>query len=102
MTDLLGAWVDESGSNSFLDPHTYIMAALIATADQLDVIRRCMLDLRLPGQTKMHWRDERPSRRRQIVELIADLDVEHLVIVTSPHAESCAGERRRRPTLEIL
>lgn len=102
MTNPLVAWVDESGSNSSLDPNTFIMAALIATAGQLDVIRRCMLDLRLPGQTKMHWRDERPSRRRQIIELIADLDVEHLVIVTSPHAESCAGERRRRLTLEIL
>lgn len=98
----LTAWVDESGSNSSLDPSTYIMAAAITTVDQTEVVRAAMASLLLPGQVKLHWRDERARRQRQITDEIAAMSVEHMVVVTSPHADRSAPERRRRLTLEIL
>ncbi|MFT3834587.1 MAG: hypothetical protein QM711_14915 [Micropruina sp.] len=98
----LTAWVDESGSNSSLDPNTYIMAAAITTADQTEIVRASMASLLLPGQVKLHWRDERARRQRQIAEEIAAMSVEHMVVVTSPHANRSLPERRRRLTLEVL
>jgi len=96
------AWIDESGSNSSLDPGTYIMAAAITFGTQVDPLRDLMRALRLPGQGKVHWRDEQASRHARITAAIAAADVEHLVVVTSPHKDSECAERRRRLTLQFL
>lgn len=100
--DHLTAWVDESGSNSALDPGAYIMAAAITTANQVDDVCAAIAGLRLSGQVKLHWRDERARRQRAIAKTIATLDVEHMVVVTSPHSDRSVPERRRRLTMEIL
>ncbi|MCA0306294.1 MAG: hypothetical protein LCH87_02805 [Actinobacteria bacterium] len=96
------AWVDESGSNATHDPDTYIMAAAITTAGQYDSVRDTMTRLLLPGQVKLHWRDERATRQHRITDTIATIDIEHLVVVTSPHPSDRLPERRRRLTMEIL
>ena len=102
MTSHITAWVDESGSNTTEDPNTYIMAAAITTGDQYDITQTAMTGLLLPGQAKLHWRDESANRQNQITDTIAAIDLEHLVVVTSPHREGRRPERRRRLTLEIL
>lgn len=102
MTGPIIAWVDESGSNTTDDPGTYIMAAAITTDGQCDTVRAAMAGLLLPGQAKLHWRDERAARQHRITDTIAEIDIEHLVVVTSPHMEGRLPERRRRLTLEVL
>lgn len=102
MTGPIIAWVDESGSNTTDDPGTYIMAAAITTDGQCDTVRDAMAGLLLPGQAKLHWRDERAARQHRITDTIAAIDIEHLVVVTSPHTEGRLPERRRRLTLEVL
>jgi hypothetical protein len=96
------AFVDESGSNTTLDPNTYIMAAALVTDAQLEPLRERMASMLLPGQSKLHWRHERVARQRVIVEAVAALEVEHFVVITTPHKPSSRAERRRRITLETL
>lgn len=98
----LVAWIDESGSNTTIDPGTYIMAAAITELAQVDAVRESMVGLLLPGQAKLHWRDERDSRQLQITRAVASCGVEHLIVVTTPHDSSRRPERRRRLTLEVL
>ncbi len=102
MDDAFTAWVDESGSNTRDDPGTYIMAAAITTPRQCEPTRLAMAGLLLPGQVKLHWRDEQSRRQAQITETLGALDIEHLVVVTSPHGVHTTSERRRRLTLGVL
>lgn len=97
----LVAWVDESGSDRAIDPGTYIMAAAITEESQVENVRSAMSGLLLRGQVKLHWRDERASRQRAIAKAIAEVGIEHLVVVTTPH-DSQRPERQRRLTLELL
>lgn len=99
--DSIIAWVDESGSSSEHDPGTYILAAAI-TAGPVDDIRNTMRALRLRGQIKLHWRDERPSRKLRITDTLASINIEHLVVVTTQHHAQVSLERRRRLTLQLL
>jgi len=96
------AWVDESGSNTTLDPGTYIMAAALTSPVQAEALRSLMATLRLPHQAKIHWRDEQASRHHQITTALAAAEVEHLVVITTPHSAKHSSERRRRLTLELL
>jgi hypothetical protein len=48
---------------------------------------------------KLHWRDESRRRQEQIARAIADLNVEHLVVVRSDVA-TVRLERRRRLCME--
>lgn len=102
MSDQIIAWVDESGSNATFDPDTYIMAAALTAEGQLADARNAMRGLLLRGQRKVHWRDEGAARQRRIAETIASLELEHLVVVTSPHSPGGAPEGRRRLTLKAL
>jgi hypothetical protein len=49
----------------------------------------------------VHWREESDKRRRQIVELIARLPLEHVVVVRNGHPDD-RPERRRRHAMERL
>lgn len=95
------AWVDESGSVHAHDPGTYILAAAISQNHQEDAIRGQVERLRLRGQVKLHWRAESEQRRTAISRVLADLDIEHLVVVRSS-ADHERLERRRRKCLERL
>jgi len=94
------AWIDESQSNARLDPGTYILSAAIIENAAADVTREIIRRLLLPGQRKLHWRDER--RHDLIVSTIAALDVEHLVVVHSAPGTSTRPERQRRLCLARL
>ena len=95
------AWVDESGSDHVQDPGTYALAAAIGRLRDEDEVRRQLQRLRLPGQVKLHWRDESERRRTSISRAVAGLDLQHLVVVRCG-ADLERTERRRRKCLERL
>lgn len=97
----LRAWVDESGSDHEKDPGTYVLAAAIGRRTCEDDVREQMARLRLPGQVKLHWRDETERRRATISRTVAGLDVAHLAVVRSGVSHE-RPERRRRKCLERL
>lgn len=97
----LHAWVDESGSDQRRDPGTYILAAAITSEASEDHMRQAMVRLRLPGQRKLHWHDEKDRRRRQISTAIASLEQTHLVVVRASDP-SDTQKRRRNKCLERL
>lgn len=97
----LRAWVDESGSDWAHDPGTYVLAAAIGRPDAEPAIRAQISRLRLPGQVKLHWRDENAKRRSMITHAVAGYDLEHLVVVRAGAAND-RPERRRRKCLERL
>jgi hypothetical protein len=43
---------------------------------------------------KLHWRDEDPARQKLIVETIAALQVEHLVVIRSDSCQPGVAGRR--------
>lgn len=95
------AWVDESGSDQNVDAGTYILAAAIDRAGHCSVIRDRMTRLRLPGQVKLHWRDEDERRRSVIAMAVAASELELLAVVRTG-APGERIERRRRKCLEQL
>lgn len=95
------AFVDESGSNSALDPDTYIFAAAIADQRTVAASAEVMHSLRLRRQKKVHWRDESPERQSKVIAAVASLELEHLVVVRSCEPSE-RPERRRRQCLEHL
>ncbi|MCK5891706.1 hypothetical protein [Aeromicrobium sp.] len=95
------AFVDESGSNRTEDPGTYILSAAILDHERLEDVRDAMRGLILPGQKKLHWRDEGDKRQLKIATAVARLEVEHVVVVRSQAADD-RPERRRRACMELL
>ncbi|MEO3807829.1 hypothetical protein ABGB17_02365 [Sphaerisporangium sp. B11E5] len=63
--------------------------------------REAMRGLLLKGQRKVHWRAESSDRRLKLVDAIADMPIEGLVVVRSLRG-SGRVERRRRKCLEAL
>lgn len=95
------AFVDESQSNSVLDPCTYMLAAAVCDSLALSAAREAVAALRLKGQHKVHWRDEGDKRRQEIAETIAAVPLRHLVVVRDGQTGERL-ERRRRHCLERL
>lgn len=95
------AFVDESGSDRQRDPHAYLLAAALCEVDRLEGLRASLKTLRLPGQHKLHWRDEDTKRRLLITDTVGRLGLEHVVVVRSG-LEGEKPERRRRLCLERL
>lgn len=91
------AWGDESQSNSTLDPGTYILAVALTFNDDIETIREGMTKLLLPGNRKVHWRDDSAARHRWVANTIAELPVEGFVVVR--HAPQDSAERSRRKCL---
>lgn len=99
--ETLRAWVDESGSDQALDPGTYVLAAALGRIAAESTIRDRISDLLLPGQVKLHWRDESQKRQAAITGAVAACELEHLVVVRAGAVED-RPERRRRKCLERL
>jgi hypothetical protein len=97
----LRAYLDESGSHRFADPDTYLLAASICSEEHLDTVREVIGSMLKKGQPKLHWRDETDARRAQISEVIADLPLEHLVVVRNGQPGE-RDERRRRLCLRRM
>ncbi|WP_131747537.1 hypothetical protein [Frankia sp. Cppng1_Ct_nod] len=95
------AYVDETESDSRLDPNTYMLAAAVGDTDNLGQTRNIMRELLQPGQRKLHWRDESDRRRHAIIEEVAGAPVEHLVVVYDGR-QGEQSERRRKQCLKRL
>lgn len=95
------AWVDESGSDMRRDPGTYMLSAALVENGKEEGARAAMQALLLPGQKKLHWRDD-ASRHALIVEAIAALGVEHFVVVHCAPDIDIRPERQRRLCLGRL
>jgi hypothetical protein len=96
------AYVDESESNQTADPGTYILAAAVLPLSRHEEARSILRALLLPGQRKLHWYDDRGEpRRRKIIEAIAQLEGQHLVVIRSGDP-AVAPERRRRLCMKQL
>ncbi|MEV6962814.1 hypothetical protein AB0M97_27355 [Streptomyces sp. NPDC051207] len=90
--------MDESESDRKADPDTYLLATTLVQPQNLDPVRATMLSLRAPGQRKLHWHSESPRRRAFVIERIAALDAQHLIVVRDGRPGE-ASERRRRKCL---
>jgi hypothetical protein len=95
------AFLDESQSEARIDPHTYILAAVICKDFRLAEIRSRIAALKLRGQVKLHWRSESDKRRQLIAETFASLPLECLVVVRDGRVGERA-ERRRRHCLDRM
>lgn len=77
-----------------------VCAAIIDTGN-LDAVRDALLPLRLPGQIKLHWTDERSRRRQQIIDTLCSIDAMQ-AIITHRSEPNRKTERYRRKCLEQL
>jgi hypothetical protein len=98
----LHAWVDESmraarDGNDGL----YLLAAVVADPGVCDAVRDSLRSLVWKAAGRLHWRDETPSRRRKIAELIGGQDLAHVVVVGAP-IDHRRQERARAQCLERL
>lgn len=97
----LVAYIDESSAHRPPAQQEYMVCAAIIDEHDLEKVCRQLLPLRLPGQIKLHWTDERSSRRRKIVETLSGIDSVQ-VIITHRSEASRKTERYRRKCLEQL
>jgi hypothetical protein len=98
----LHAWVDESmraarDGNDGL----YLLAAVVADPGVCDAVRDSLRSLVWKAAGRLNWRDETPSRRRKIAELIGGQDLAHVVVVGAP-IDHRRQERARAQCLERL
>lgn len=88
-------FVDESKANEYL-----LMAAAIMPAD-VDRSRRVVRGLLLPGQSRLHMKDERDSRKRAMLDAFAELAVS-VTIYRAPRALGSEVYRRGRCLDELV
>lgn len=69
------AFVDESKVGGY-----YVVVTLLAPAD-IGRVRSAVRSLLLPGQKRMHFRDEKDSRRKQILGAFAELPMQAQVYI---------------------
>lgn len=96
------AFVDESEPDTRVDPGTYLLAAAIVERDHVDRVAEKLRSQLLPGQRKLHWRDESTLRRTQLSAVVGELDMLHLVVVRTGGRDGERSERRRRLCLQRL
>jgi hypothetical protein len=74
------AFVDESAR-----PPQYLIAAAVVEPAQVRLLRQSMRALLMPGQRELHFKKERPLRRRCLADAVARLPVEVWVYSRSWH-----------------
>ena len=77
------------------------MAAVIVDSADQDEIRLALESLRLGKKRRLHWRDESPAHRVDIVEALVKLPLCGIVTVLL-HGKDTRHERARRLCLERL
>lgn len=101
MESQLVAYIDESSAYRPPNRQEYMICAAIIDSQDLEQVREELRPLLLPGQVKLHWTDERNSRRRKIVETLSGIDSMQ-VIITHQSEISKRTERHRRKCLEQM
>lgn len=77
----LHAFVDESMRRVDEETKYYLMAAAVVPGTDCERIRDTLRPLLLGRSTRLHWRDERATRRQLIAKTIGAARVESLVVV---------------------
>lgn len=101
MESQLVAYIDESSAYRPPNRQEYMICAAILDSQDLEQVREELRPLLLPGQVKLHWTDERNSRRRKIVETLSGIDSMQ-AIITHQSEVSKKTERHRRKCLEQM
>jgi hypothetical protein len=80
----------------------FVLAASICPMKDVVRVRREMESLLMPGQVRLHFRKEKISRKHQILEVIANLPLKHVVLdATSIRHENRARMNSFRAFLQI-
>lgn len=79
----------------------YAVAAVVLPSSRARQARKVAKELRLPGQQRLHRRDERQERQRSITERIGQLDLKAYAAVTAPVSRR-KQERARATTATIV
>lgn len=98
----LTAYIDESARRR-RDESTcaYTLVAVLVAEDAAETVRTSMRALRYGRSQVVHWRVERPERRKLIAAELAELPVTGVVTVCL-HAREVKSERARRRCLVRL
>src|SRR5699024_11780119 len=94
MESQLVAYIDESSAYRPPNRQEYMICAAIIDSQDLEQVREELRPLLLPGQVKLHWTDERNSRRRKIVETLSGIDSMQAIITH----QSEVSKRDRKST----
>lgn len=57
----------------------YLMVVAVVLPEDLTAARQCLRGLILPGQRRLHMKDERDSRKKKILSAITQLEIEAMV-----------------------
>jgi len=90
------SFVDESKSPS------YLMAAAMVRPANLSRLRQEMAAMVLPRQRRIHFNNERDSRRSQIMGRLAELPIEAVIYEVSHSASYWARGGHRRVKAKCL
>ena len=93
---------------------SYVVVAAVVVPGDLEDARRVLRGLLLPGQSALHFKNERDGRRRQLLTGICSLPVEAAVYVSDAKGQATARracleavvadlaeEKAERPVLEL-
>lgn len=92
------AYVDESMR---VGAGLYVLASVIVPGCRADMYRTVLRALLLSKQPRLHWRDEKPKRRLEIVHALADPPLE-VIAVVGTDMPSSKQKRARRKCIDRL
>lgn len=95
-----GAWADESTRTVGVETPVYLLGATLADAAAAEFARETTRALHTSA-SKLHWRELGHKGKLCSVNSIAELDVEHIVVIASP-LDPKRQERARAKCLERL
>ena len=93
------AWGDESVRKTGVPSPMYLMGACVCDDTETEPRQRLAL-LKPKGARKLHWRDMRPSLRGKVVDAMAAMDIDHVIVAAVPMSQWNTAERARRKCLE--
>ncbi len=79
----------------------YLLAAVLADPSACESSRAALRPFKAPGEPKLHWHSEADARRRKITGVVAECDLESVVIIGTP-ADMRKQERARAQCMELL
>ncbi|WP_326641954.1 hypothetical protein OG884_03220 [Streptosporangium sp. NBC_01755] len=92
------AYIDESMR---VGAGLYVLAAAVVPNHQAVTYRAALRALLLSKQPRLHWRDERPKRRLEIVYALAELSLD-VIAVVGTDMPSSKQKRARRKCMDRL
>ena len=95
------AWGDESTKSSKSGIQAYHICACICNFPEL-VVRNKLLNATKKHVNKLHWRDMTMREKEKSIQLIEDLDLQHIIVSMPRNYLNLKPERARRKCMETL